>query len=127
MLSVSSKIARIALRRGFASGGANFIQLKDIKAYDDLEDGKSKYILYYTATWCPPCRRIGPVYENLSKIHPDIQFTKIDIDELPEAAERNFIRSVPTFIFKHGNRVIHQFSGADETTLAAQIDRLKEA
>ena len=97
-----------------------------MKAYEKLEqDMGKKHILYFTATWCPPCRKIGPVFEDLSRNNADILFVKIDIDQLPEAAERNGIRSVPTFIFKKGDNVIEQFSGADEAALIQNMVQLR--
>ena len=102
------------------------VQLGDMKAYEKLEqDMGKKHILYFTATWCPPCRKIGPVFEDLSRNNADILFVKIDIDQLPEAAERNGIRSVPTFIFKKGHNVIEQFSGADEAALIQNMVQLR--
>lgn len=67
-------------------------------------------ILYYTATWCPPCKAISPVYEKLSEKYQNIVFTKIDVDQLPEAAAAASIRSVPTFIFTNGGKVVSQVS-----------------
>ena len=113
------------LSRSFASL-SSVVQLGDIKAYEKLEQEKDKkHILYFTATWCPPCRKIGPVFEELSKNNEDILFVKVDIDQLPEAAERNAIRSVPTFIFKKGDRVVEQFSGADEAALVQNMVQLR--
>lgn len=65
-----------------------------------------KAVFYYTATWCPPCRAIAPVFEQLSQDYPDISFTKIDVDQLPAAASSASIRSVPTFIFKNNGNTV---------------------
>ena len=53
---------------------------------------------------------IAPIYENLSKDHPDVIFSKIDIDEVPEAADDNDIRSVPTFQFWNGDNKMSEVS-----------------
>jgi thiol-disulfide isomerase/thioredoxin len=112
--------------RTFASASTNFVVLGDAKAYDKIESDKAKkHILYFTAAWCPPCRKIGPIYEALSKENTDVLFVKVDIDSVPELAEKNFIRSVPTFIFKQGDKVIEQFAGADETSLIRNMAALK--
>lgn len=70
---------------------------------------------------------IGPVYENLSKSSTSIVFSKIDIDEVPEAAEAQLIRSVPTFQFWNGKHKIHEFAGADANLLRDSIKNLLEA
>ena len=68
----------------------------------------SKKIFYFTATWCPPCKRIAPIFESLSAEYPDIFFVKIDVDDLPDAASFGNIRSVPTFHFRTGDTKISE-------------------
>ena len=48
-------------------------------------DGKKVY--YFTAEWCPPCRRIGPVLEEIAKEYPDMLFVKINVDNMPLSAQ----------------------------------------
>jgi len=69
---------------------------------------------------------IGPIYENLSKSSTSIVFSKIDIDDVPEAAEEQGVRSVPTFQFWNGKDKIHEFAGADENSLRESIKKLLE-
>jgi thioredoxin 1 len=65
-------------------------------------------VLYYTATWCPPCRAIAPIFEKLSEKYENVVFTKIDVDQLPEAAAAASISSVPTFILKNNGKTMTQ-------------------
>ncbi len=55
--------------------------------------------MYFTAKWCPPCRRIGPFLAELSEETTDVEFGKVDIDENDEAAQMAGIKSIPTFKF----------------------------
>ena len=58
-----------------------------------------KSILYFTATWCPPCKAIKPVYEKLAKEYPEVAFGKIDIDDNQEtAAEFEVSRQYPSTV-----------------------------
>lgn len=70
-------------------------------AFASILKADGKTVLYYTASWCPPCKAIAPIFEKLSKEHKDITFVKIDVDALPEAADFAKIRSVPTFLFRN--------------------------
>mmetsp|Transcript_20046 Transcript_20046/g.33781 ORF Transcript_20046/g.33781 Transcript_20046/m.33781 type:complete len:129 (+) Transcript_20046:29-415(+) len=106
---------------------SNFVTPGDNDAFNVLRDLEQKKVLYFTASWCPPCKIIGPVVEKLAKVHPDITFVKIDIDDLPEAADYGKIRSVPTFQFRDGQAKLYEFSGADENQLNVAIEELSNA
>ncbi|KAF2317519.1 hypothetical protein GH714_023815 [Hevea brasiliensis] len=56
-------------------------------------------ILYFTATWCGPCRYISPLFTNLATKYPKTVFLKVDIDEARDVAAKWNISSVPTFFF----------------------------
>eukprot|EP01039_Chlorochromonas_danica_P004423 gene4423-4846_t len=87
------------------------------------EDGLK--VLYFTASWCPPCKMIAPAFQKLSEEYQAIKFVKIDIDEFGDTASSFSIRSVPTFIFLNGTDIKSQFSGANEATLRANLAALK--
>lgn len=54
-----------------------------------------KQILYFSSTWCGPCRTFKPVMESLQS-EMSIQF--IDVDSSPQTATKFNVRSVPTTI-----------------------------
>lgn len=60
---------------------------------------REKSVVYFTATWCPPCRRIGPFLAELSEETEGVAFGKVDIDDNKEAADMAGIKSIPTFKF----------------------------
>ncbi|XP_062118055.1 TPR repeat-containing thioredoxin TDX-like [Humulus lupulus] len=78
-------------------------------------------ILYFTATWCGPCRFISPLYVNLAGKYPKIVFLKVDIDEARDVAERWNISSVPTFFFVRNGKEIDMVVGADKNALENKI------
>jgi len=38
-------------------------------------------VVDFTATWCPPCQHIKPIFHNLAQSNPHIVFYQIDVDE----------------------------------------------
>lgn len=55
-------------------------------------------VVDFFATWCGPCKMLGPVLETL-----DYEVLKIDVDECPDLARKYAIMSVPTLmIFSKG-------------------------
>jgi thioredoxin 1 len=65
------------------------------------------------AEWCPPCRKMGPVIDELARMS-DGQVTvgKLNVDQHPEVAERYGVRSIPTFLVFRGGSVVDRRVGA---------------
>lgn len=78
-------------------------------------------ILYFTATWCGPCRFMGPVYKSLSEQHRNVVFLKLDIDQQGNIAHRWNVSSVPTFSCVINGKEIDKVVGADKTGLERKI------
>ena len=60
-------------------------------------------LLDFWASWCGPCRMVGPLVEQLAAEHPEIAVGKVNVDEEPELAAQFQIMSIPTLlVFKNG-------------------------
>ncbi|CAI6341247.1 unnamed protein product [Periconia digitata] len=92
-----------------------------------LVTGHTYVIADFYATWCPPCKAIAPVYEQLSKAHSvpgKICFVKINVDEQQEIAAQNGIQAMPTFlVFKDGKK-IEEIKGANPPALKKIVERI---
>ncbi|CAN0412135.1 unnamed protein product [Pylaiella littoralis] len=106
-------------------GGDRLVKLSTKDDYVNFDREKS--VVYFTAKWCPPCRRIGPFLAELSNETPSVAFGKVDIDDNDGAAQMAAIKSVPTFKFFKGGKEIDSMSGADSNLLEANVARLAEA
>lgn len=84
-----------------------------------------KSVLYFTATWCPPCKAIAPKYEAMSDKYPSVAFGKVDVDDNGEAATEFEIRAVPMFVLFDGETVQNRLSGADAGKLESLIGELE--
>lgn len=103
-------------RRGFA-----VVNLSDESAVEKFRQVNSKSVLYFTATWCPPCKTIAPVYEEMSDKYPKVAFGKVDVDDNSDAAIEFEISAVPTFVLFDGDTAVEKFSGADSAKLEKHV------
>ena len=67
----------------------------------------------FWATWCGPCKIIGPVVEELAKEYEGrVTVAKVNTDENPELASRYNIRGIPTLMFFKNGQIVDQLIGA---------------
>ena len=79
------------------------------------------------ASWCPPCRAFGPVFEAASDKHLDITFGKIDTDANQGLAGEFQITSIPTLMaFRDGVLVYSQAGALPATGLEQVIKAVRD-
>lgn len=75
----------------------------------------------FYATWCGPCKMIAPYLEKFSDNYTNVDFYKVDVDELTDIARDYGISAMPTFlVFKHG-KVVNKIVGANPQGINAAL------
>ena len=60
----------------------------------------------FFATWCGPCKLLGPVLEDLEKEEEGLKIIKIDVDKCENLAREHGVMSIPTIeVYKDGKMV----------------------
>jgi thioredoxin 1 len=69
------------------------------------------HVLYFTADWCNPCKKVKPIVEEINK-ESITKFQIVDADSEMELVKRFEIRSVPTFILIKDGKETKRIIGA---------------
>ena len=89
-----------------------------------VSDSKGTVILDFWAEWCGPCKMIAPLVEEISEVHPEITFAKVNVDDEPAIAAAYGIMSIPTLIkFRDGKAVDQNVGYSGKEILEAWIIR----
>ena len=49
--------------------------------FNQIVESNDLVFVDFCATWCGPCRALGPTFEKASEANPDAYFAKVDIDQ----------------------------------------------
>jgi len=79
-----------------------------------LEQSKTAPVLVdFWATWCGPCRILGPLLENaVEERHGEVLLAKVNCDENPNLSARYSIQSIPTVLAFVDGELANGFMGA---------------
>lgn len=67
----------------------------------------------FWATWCGPCRQVGPVVDRLAEeFAGQVVVGKVNVDQQIELAERYRVMSIPTLYVFKGGEVVDKLVGA---------------
>ncbi|HYM87207.1 MAG TPA: thioredoxin [Pseudoxanthomonas sp.] len=78
-----------------------------------LKSMQTPVLVDFWATWCGPCKTLGPILEKLAgEYNGSFQLAKVDVDKEQEIAAAFQIRSVPTVFLVKGGQIVDGFPGA---------------
>jgi thioredoxin 1 len=99
--------------------------LTDASFQSEVMDYKGVVLVDFFATWCGPCKMLGPVIEELAKENEGkAKISKIDVDENPLTAGQFGVQSIPTIIlFKDGKEIDRMIGFQPKTGWQEKIDK----
>jgi thioredoxin 1 len=81
--------------------------------FENLKNGNQPLVVDFWATWCGPCRMVGPVISELAEEYDGrIAVGKCDVEDNEELAAEFGIRNIPTILFFRDGQLIDKVVGA---------------
>lgn len=78
----------------------------------EVLESKVPVLVDFFATWCGPCKMMGPVVEEIANERSDIKVCKVDVDEQNELATEFGVMSIPTLVVIKDGKVVNSSLGA---------------
>ena len=101
-------------------------QISSAAEFDAVLSANKSVFVDFFATWCGPCKMVGPVVEKVSETEPDVKFVKVDVDEVGELAQRYGIMSIPALMaFRNGEKAGEIVGFVPEPQVRALAEKAK--
>jgi len=105
----------------FPESGGRVKGIHSAEEWKAAKESGRPFVLDAFATWCPPCRAIAPTYGEISKSYPDVDFYKVDVDEMKAVAQECGVKCMPTFKLFKGGAEVGCVEGADRGAIEKMI------
>ena len=92
----------------------------------EILSGDKPVMIDFWATWCGPCRMLGPIVEEIAQEYDGkVVVAKCDVDEADEVAMQFRIRNIPTLMFFKGGEMVNRLVGAvPKSDITAILDSI---
>ncbi len=92
----------------------------------EVEQSSQPVVVDFYAEWCPPCKQVTPVLEELaSELAGKVKIVKVDVEDQSELAGRFGVQAIPNLLFFKNGEVVDQVAGfGGREALTAKVKAL---
>lgn len=94
--------------------------------FNESKELNKLIVVDFAAAWCGPCKFIEPAVKEMAAKYTDVDFAKIDVDELSDVAQGFGVQAMPTFVLLKQGKEVDRVIGAKKDELEKKIVKHRE-
>ena len=80
--------------------------------HDEVINSEKPVLLDFWASWCGPCRMVGPLVDEIAGERSDVKVCKVNVDTERELAAAFKVMSIPTLVVMKDGKIVNRATGA---------------
>jgi thioredoxin 1 len=90
----------------------------------EVLESEQPVLVDFWAAWCPPCRLMNPVLDELAAERDDLKIVSVDADSEQELAVEYGVLGLPTFVlFQNGAPVTSLVGARPKRKLVSELEQ----
>ena len=91
--------------------------------FEAFKETNKLMVIDFTAKWCGPCKVMDPVMKDFAAKYTDVEFIKLDVDELLGVSQTFQVHSLPTILLIKKGNVVDKVVGVRKEELQRMIEK----
>lgn len=94
--------------------------------FKEIISGNQPVLVDFWATWCGPCRMLGPTVEAVAKEYDGkVTVVKCNVDDCEDLSMQFGIRNIPTLLFFKDGQVVDKLVGnVPKAEITSKLDAI---
>ncbi len=123
VVALAMTVTACGLKSGAAGDGeaaspqAHGSRLKTISEKEfepEVAKAEQVVVVKFYADWCPPCKLLTPIMEELAGDYTSVKFVAVDTDASQELAAKYQIEALPTVLFFKNGKIVDKIVGLEK-------------
>ncbi|KAL8124470.1 thioredoxin H2 [Apium graveolens] len=94
--------------------------------FNSAKQSPKLMVIDFSAKWCGPCKMMEPALRAMADKYPNVDFIKIDVDELSDVAQEFEVKAMPTLVLMKQGKEVERIVGAKTAELETKITKHRE-
>jgi thioredoxin len=83
----------------------------DSDRLEEIQNSDETWVIDFWADWCQPCKKLAPIFEEVSEEIENVNFGKVDMEEHQQLGTSMGVRALPTMVIMKGDEEVARTSG----------------